>query len=290
MNSRERKIETALEANIRRCDENIERARIFQAVMKGEGIKARKKEQLTRYMPLASPVTTRISSNIKSLSSARNSFAAANVTAIFEEFNHKYFRGRLPRYQVISRNLPWWTWGTCDRKRRRITLHAGLHARILIQVLLHEMCHIRPRTMGHGPTFRDELWRVVGQYDPEGKGEEQWAVSALLGEHTDYEGFSIPQRTLRTPFRRIVATDLDMLALFHPYARWKTARRFLIDRYQLVPHSRATSTLLAWACTMWTALAREANKIHRSNQRIYAAARRASIQGESLQRDESPEP
>jgi hypothetical protein len=81
---------------------------------------------------------------------------------LFDEYNAKYFGGRLPRYRVrfVEFSLDRLGWeGECLPKRRLIRIREQLpKGTNLERVLLHEMCHIG--NLGHGPRFRDQLRRL----------------------------------------------------------------------------------------------------------------------------------
>ena len=80
---------------------------------------------------------------------------------LFDEFNARYFRGRLPRYRVrfddFSLERLGWQ-GEVLPERRVIRIRKQLpKGTNLERVLLHEMCHID--CFGHGAQFRARLRR-----------------------------------------------------------------------------------------------------------------------------------
>ena len=104
----------------------------------------------------------------------------ASGKELFDDYNRKYFWGRLPRYRV--RSVPYdggqdWfgVYGYCDRVHRIIFIRENLPIRIVPdrehhtfrreptsvdQTLLHEMCHIRGGTH-YSRKFRMELRRQM---------------------------------------------------------------------------------------------------------------------------------
>ena len=104
----------------------------------------------------------------------------ASGKELFDDYNRKYFWGRLPRYRV--RSVPYdggqdWfgVYGYCDRVHRIIFIRENLPIRIVPdrehhtfrreptsvdQTLLHEMCHIRGGTH-YSRKFRMELRRLA---------------------------------------------------------------------------------------------------------------------------------
>ena len=85
---------------------------------------------------------------------------------LFDKYNAKYFRGRLPRYRVrfVDFSLGRLGWrGECFPERRLIWIRKQLPKGTNVdEVLLHEMCHIRGGT-GHGPGFQRNLRRLAAQ-------------------------------------------------------------------------------------------------------------------------------
>jgi hypothetical protein len=84
-------------------------------------------------------------------------------SALFDELNKRYWRGRLPKYRVIRRAvLRGDVLGQCDNRRRTILLRSDVTEEQLRLTLLHEMCHIGTgRGYDHGPSFLRKLHRLV---------------------------------------------------------------------------------------------------------------------------------
>lgn len=79
---------------------------------------------------------------------------------LFEEFNARFFHGRLPRYRVReSRTHRGGHFGTCNSPSKTILLQPQLSQPLLRRTLLHEMCHIG--TPSHGSRFRAKLLRLA---------------------------------------------------------------------------------------------------------------------------------
>jgi hypothetical protein len=81
-------------------------------------------------------------------------------SCLFDEFNARYWHGRLPRYQVLRGHhdggLGW-----CVDATRTIMLDHTLTGEALELVLLHEMAHIGSAAAAHGPQFKQEVRRLV---------------------------------------------------------------------------------------------------------------------------------
>src|SRR5947208_912695 len=93
---------------------------------------------------------------------------------LFDAYNKKYFRSRLPTYQV--RFVPFdgtqenWlgVYGYCDREGHTIFIREPLPSPIIKdRILLHEMCHIQGGTH-FSRRFRSELRRLAA-------AGEKWA-------------------------------------------------------------------------------------------------------------------
>lgn len=86
---------------------------------------------------------------------------------LFDEFNRRYWRGRLPRYRVLRvQFLTSHLAGRCNDTRHLISLSRHLTGDDLRRMLLHEMCHIGPRGGGHGHEFQRRLKRLGGLGEP----------------------------------------------------------------------------------------------------------------------------
>jgi SprT-like family protein len=90
-----------------------------------------------------------------------------DLQSVFTSFNKKYFRGKLPRYQVLvcsrSRNFSHMSAGYCSSEDRKIFLRSGISRNSSLQTLTHEMIHAKlwwlTRNV-HGRAFVKELKRV----------------------------------------------------------------------------------------------------------------------------------
>jgi hypothetical protein len=60
---------------------------------------------------------------------------------LFDEFNRRYWRGRLPKYRVIRRDLTSSKlFGRCDNDRQTILLHKELHGRNFLLISAYQPC------------------------------------------------------------------------------------------------------------------------------------------------------
>ena len=80
---------------------------------------------------------------------------------LFDQYNAKYFAGRLPRYQILrTERYGKGDHGLCRKKQREIHLGTLLRGARLGEVLLHEMVHAATRS-GHGRAWQAEMLRLA---------------------------------------------------------------------------------------------------------------------------------
>ena len=82
---------------------------------------------------------------------------------LFDELNRRYWRGRLPYYRVIRRDLAKKEIrGKCNNESQTILLEKTLEDDEIRATLLHEMCHIgNGPGYDHGPRFLRKLRRLL---------------------------------------------------------------------------------------------------------------------------------
>ena len=87
----------------------------------------------------------------------------------FDDYNHQFFRGRLPKYRVrFTHSIH--SYGECSSQDHVILLSWKIPLEELRQYLLHEMCNIG--CPDHGKRFTSKLQKLADQ------GEE-WAVEEI---------------------------------------------------------------------------------------------------------------
>ena len=174
------------------------------------------------------------------------------VSVLFDELNRRYWRGRLPKYRVIRRNLSGKLLGRCDNERRTILLDNNQIDEDLRLTLLHEMCHIG-RTPGweHGPTFRRKVNRLV-----------RLGESKLIEDVERYDGTAVVRylATLKHPipeisFRQAVMDDIESLAMTYYRRQWPRVLTFLAHQYRMTP--ARFRRLAPWAERTWRKSAAE---------------------------------
>ena len=155
---------------------------------------------------------------------------------LFDEFNRKYFRDRLPRYRVrfVGARHSGWR-GDCDPKRRMIRL-AGDRSFVDPRTLLHEMCHIG--TPDHGKRFQAKLLRLAAQ------GVE-WAREEAEGYATAFT-WNEEQSNVRGKLNEIAQT-LKPRPTFREMIRW------LATSYGVDP------VRMPWLRAAWRNACREAD-------------------------------
>jgi len=96
----------------------------------------------------------------------------------FQSFNAKYFRGNLPRYQVLictkSKNFSHVGAGYCSTSDRKIYIRSGISTNATSQTLAHEMVHAKLwwiKKSVHGRSFVRELKRIRKLGAPLSKSE-----------------------------------------------------------------------------------------------------------------------
>lgn len=77
------------------------------------------------------------------------------LARLFDRYNQRYWRGRLPRYQVTLTDR--FKGCRCDRRARTIYINPSYPAPTL---LLHEMAHAASNGR-HGPVWQSELRRLI---------------------------------------------------------------------------------------------------------------------------------
>ena len=80
-----------------------------------------------------------------------------NAQTLFERYNRRYWRGRLPHYTVLVTDK--YTGGRCERGRKVIYINPGTPMGVP-RTLLHEMAHAATKG-GHGKKWQDEMRRLV---------------------------------------------------------------------------------------------------------------------------------
>ncbi len=85
----------------------------------------------------------------------------SRLEQIFDRYNRRYWRGRLPSYQIIVSEKHWGS--CCDRKSRQIYMHPVLFERFdqnaIRRTLLHEMAHAATQGV-HGEAWQREMKRL----------------------------------------------------------------------------------------------------------------------------------
>ena len=176
----------------------------------------------------------------------------------FEDFNRRYFRGRLPSYRVIVterfRTRMAGTWyGESDDATRTIRLRAGLpdHSTGTAlrdpswpKVLLHEMCHIGHP--GHGKRWQARMQKLAHL------GEE-WART----EAAEYRGQQSPKTSLTAEIKKC----LEDLTSQRELPSWRSALR--ATAYELGRPGREILHIAPWAPSVWKRLARERREFDR---------------------------
>lgn len=181
------------------------------------------------------------------------------ASRLFDEFNRKYWRNRLPKYRVIRRaTLRGECLGICSNQTKTILLRRDLAGEDLRLTLLHEMCHIGTDSWcGHGPRFLRKVHRLRRLGEPR-----------LLDDIERYDGTKSEREieALRAqgklddepiPFRVLVHDDLKAAALEQYRRPWKTIRRLLANQYEMSPAQ--FQKFAPWAERKW----REASQQYR---------------------------
>ncbi len=190
---------------------------------------------------------------------------------VFDEFNRRYWRGRLPKYRVIRRaQVLGRALGRCYNLTQTILLRKDLSDEDVRLTLLHEMCHIGPDVRGdvHGPRFRRKLHRLVRLGEPK-----------MLEDIERYDGTATEREIARLkaegklggpeiPWRSDVWSHLDAFALERPFLRWATVRRVLAGEYRMTPaHFQRRAP---WAEREWRQLSGDYRAIRRGDKAFRA--------------------
>jgi SprT-like family len=84
-----------------------------------------------------------------------------DLRKLFQEFNTKYFQGRLPAYSIrVRRSMTsWGETGRCLKRSRIIEIQAGQSDEDAANTLLHEMAHAKTGA-AHGMMWKKEMIRL----------------------------------------------------------------------------------------------------------------------------------
>ncbi len=189
---------------------------------------------------------------------------------LFDEFNRRYWRGRLPTYRVIRRAVILGRClGLCSNDSRTILLRRELQGELLRLVLLHEMCHIGTGSgHDHGPRFVRKLCRLARLGEPN-----------LLKDIERYDGTAVNRTIAKLaaagklasdiPFRSAVSDDIEAVASALPFLRtWSKVRGWLADKYHLSPSQFDRAA--PWAEREWRRVSGEYRSIRHDNKRFRA--------------------
>ncbi len=95
----------------------------------------------------------------------KTTWTEKRLQALFNRYNRKYWRGRLPRYRIINQDMRKEDCrGHCGFRKRQILLDVSQHESDLAvrATLLHEMCHAAaPRRPYHGYPFWSQFERLL---------------------------------------------------------------------------------------------------------------------------------
>jgi hypothetical protein len=80
-----------------------------------------------------------------------------NAQALFERYNRRYWKGRLPHYTVLVTDK--YKGGRCARGRRVIYINPGTPMGVP-RTLLHEMAHAATKD-SHGKMWQNEIKRLI---------------------------------------------------------------------------------------------------------------------------------
>lgn len=130
---------------------------------------------------------------------------------MFNEFNQKYFNGKLPRYQIrVVERISWVPCGgQCDN-RKRVILITRNEESSMVGVLLHEMIHAAVGGF-HGERFCREWDRL-----------QESGAPVRLGESEAYR--ALPKRLTR----QFVSNVADDIVAVQPAVKlWDFARWFV---------------------------------------------------------------
>ena len=103
----------------------------------------------------------------------------SKLQQLFERFNRRYWRGRLPHYTVIVSDK--YVGARCEKRDRIIYINPSIPPRSVPQFLLHEMAHAAVKGYAHGKLWRDEMERLIRLGAP------------LKGELAEYSPEAVPQ-------------------------------------------------------------------------------------------------
>lgn len=172
---------------------------------------------------------------------------AIRLQNLYEELNKRFFRNRLPRYNVrISPSLP--SHGKCLSDRRTILLRP-MEPGLLRQFLLHEMCHIG--SPDHGQRFQAKLQAIADE-------GETWAAEELK---TIRRAPSWPQEMANLRIK------LDEIALLSPHWRFRDVLRWASPDLGMRPSELVKRA--PWLKAAWRKACRWAHQEQRLRAALY---------------------
>jgi hypothetical protein len=162
-----------------------------------------------------------------------------HVQGLFDEYNRRFWRGRLPHYEIIIAEKHWGS--ACDRKSRRIYLHPVLFERFdedgIYRTLIHEMAHAATRGI-HGASWQREMRRLnrlrapvaPDDLDPDSI-DPQLQIRSMLAAFEEY-GWESPNIPWARLLRRLaypmglVTNDLKPVSMSAAHLLLKCRRAF----------------------------------------------------------------
>ena len=164
---------------------------------------------------------------------------------LFNEFNRKFFDGKLPFYRVIRASLPGAMSGDCNWLSRTIRISSSLNGEDLRRTLLHEMCHHNRAGRHDGKRFLTNLRRLADMGERWAEDEIQACrkqsrpLISLIREMIQDEAQSEPNLPWKEVKKRIAyesALTLLELSKRAPWARrlWERERRKTLTQIQLI--------------------------------------------------------
>ncbi len=191
---------------------------------------------------------------------------------LFDEFNRRYWRGRLPTYRVIRRaTIPGSRLGSCSNTSRTILLHRVLEGDELRLILLHEMCHIGPDSgYAHGPRFLRKLRRLVRLGAPKRLQLKEHIEAYDLGtaDKWKFARYNEDGQVIVSSFRSALWNGLVSFAMDDPYERWAKVSWELASQCRMSPAQFQRAA--PWAKREWQQVSGDYRSMRRAEKEFRA--------------------
>jgi len=126
---------------------------------------------------------------------------------LFDDYNRRYWRGRLPRYNVVISDTYWGS--ACDRRNRQVFFHPVVFERSserqVRETLLHEMAHAATPGVHSKAWYREmkRLHRLGAPVDASDLTMDFTASYEVIFDEFEEHGWDSPSMPWKETLRRL---------------------------------------------------------------------------------------